>query len=83
MTYSCHGSVISGSRLSLKMHVFGPETHMTAIVSMAFGLRPIPQDRLAEPQSSSLMRNVRRNDKACLCVLCIRLSIVLIYLLTP
>ena len=41
------------------MYVFGPETHMTAIVSMAFGLRPIPQDRLLEPVSSSLMRNVR------------------------
>jgi hypothetical protein len=24
------------------MHVFGPETHMTAICSMALGLKPIP-----------------------------------------
>jgi len=31
-----------GRSLKLNMHVFGPETHMTAIVGMALGKRPIP-----------------------------------------
>ena len=31
-----------GQSLNIKMHVFGPETHMTAIVGMALGKRMIP-----------------------------------------
>lgn len=31
-----------GQSLNIKMHVFGPETHMTAIVGMALGKRIIP-----------------------------------------
>lgn len=31
-----------GQNLGIPMHVFGPETHMTAIVGMALGKKPIP-----------------------------------------
>ena len=37
-----------GQKLGLNMHVFGPETHMTAIVGMALGTRPIPKPKLPE-----------------------------------
>ena len=32
-----------GNTLGVPIHVFGPETHMTAIVSMALGKRDIPK----------------------------------------
>lgn len=31
-----------GKNLDIPLYVFGPETHMTAIVGMALGKRPIP-----------------------------------------
>jgi ATP citrate (pro-S)-lyase len=31
-----------GQSLNIPIHVFGPETHMTAIVGMALGKRDIP-----------------------------------------
>lgn len=31
-----------GKNLDIPLFVFGPETHMTAIVGMALGKRPIP-----------------------------------------
>ena len=43
---------ITGSTLGLPIHVFGPETHMTSIVAMALGKRPIPKQE-AVVQSSS------------------------------
>lgn len=57
-----------GSTLDIPIHVFGPETHMTAIVSMAFGLRPIqlpsqhrvsshPTDYLNSPTTPILISN--------------------------
>ena len=33
-----------GETLGIPMHVFGPESHMTAIVGMALGKREIPTD---------------------------------------
>lgn len=33
-----------GQTLRIPMYVFGPETHMTAIVGMALGKRPIPKE---------------------------------------
>lgn len=33
-----------GKTLGIPVHVFGNETHMTAIVSMALGKRPIPKE---------------------------------------
>lgn len=41
--------VTTGSKQGLSIHVFGPETHMTAIVGMALGCRPIQQ----QPKSDS------------------------------
>ncbi|KAA3677397.1 ATP citrate (pro-S)-lyase, partial [Paragonimus westermani] len=35
-----------GPTLGIPIHVFGPETHMTAIVSMAFGLREVSNPNL-------------------------------------
>ena len=55
--------VAAGSKLGLEMYVFGPETHMTAIVGMALGNRPIPKvpklDQQA-PQTQLLGKNVRQ-----------------------
>ena len=34
---------ISGETLGVPIHVYGPETHMTAIVGMALGKRKIEQ----------------------------------------
>ena len=33
-----------GKNLNIPLHVFGPETHMTAIVGMALGKREIPTE---------------------------------------
>ena len=38
-----------GQKLGLNMHVFGPETHMTAIVGMALGTRPISTVQFRQP----------------------------------
>ena len=35
-----------GETLGVPLHVFGPETHMTAIVTMALGIRELPQQPL-------------------------------------
>ena len=35
------------------MHVFGPETHMTAIVGMALGKRPVPKTQNLELPTST------------------------------
>ena len=40
-----------GQKLGLNMHVFGPETHMTAIVGMALGTRPISRVQFKQPTS--------------------------------
>lgn len=42
-----------GQKLGLNMHVFGPETHMTAIVGMALGTRPIPKPKAPESGTST------------------------------
>ena len=38
-----------GQKLGLNMYVFGPETHMTAIVGMALGTRPISRVQFRQP----------------------------------
>ena len=40
----CTLCIFLGSSLGLSMHVFGTETHMTAIVGMALGKREIPKE---------------------------------------
>ncbi|CAH8600891.1 unnamed protein product [Schistosoma intercalatum] len=42
-----------GHTIDIPIYVFGPETHMTAIVSMAFGLRQIPPPTVDHIQSSA------------------------------
>ena len=36
-----YNMIISGETLGVPIHVFGPETHMTAIVGMALGRRAL------------------------------------------
>lgn len=36
--------LLAGETLGVPIHVFGPETHMTAIVGMALGKRSITHD---------------------------------------
>ncbi|XP_076468519.1 LOW QUALITY PROTEIN: ATP-citrate synthase-like [Babylonia areolata] len=44
-----------GSSLGVPIHVFGPETHMTAIVSMALGKREIPSNPKALPTTANFL----------------------------
>lgn len=44
-----------GSSLGIPLHVFGPETHMTAICGMALGKRPIPQTATAEFSTANFL----------------------------
>jgi ATP citrate (pro-S)-lyase len=37
-----------GQNLGIPLYVFGPETHMTAIVGMALGKKPIPKETEVE-----------------------------------
>ena len=41
-----------GKNLGIPLHVFGPETHMTAIVGMALGKRSIPAQGIKCAQQS-------------------------------
>ena len=42
-----------GKNLGIPLHVFGPETHMTAIVGMALGKRSIPAKAAGDDQSTT------------------------------
>lgn len=61
-----------GSSLGIPLHVFGPETHMTAICGMALGKRPIPQTATAEfstanfllPGGQQAQSELKANDAA-------------------
>ncbi|KAI8036259.1 hypothetical protein M5D96_010852, partial [Drosophila gunungcola] len=44
-----------GSTLGIPLHVFGPETHMTAICGMALGKRPIPQAASVEFSTANFL----------------------------
>lgn len=43
----------AGSTLGVPLHVFGPDTHMTAIVGMALGKRSIPKPPATTPHNVS------------------------------
>ena len=43
----------AGAELGVPMHVFGPETHMTAIVGMALGKHTVPKVQNLELPSSA------------------------------
>jgi len=44
-----------GRTLGIPVHVFGNETHMTAIVGMALGKRPIPKETTAETTTANFL----------------------------
>ncbi|XP_071515606.1 ATP-citrate synthase isoform X2 [Panulirus ornatus] len=44
-----------GKTLGIPVHVFGNETHMTAIVSMALGKRPIPKEPIVESHTANFL----------------------------
>ena len=44
-----------GKHLEIPLYVFGPETHMTAIVGMALGKRPVPQDVPAAASTANFL----------------------------
>ncbi|GMT32112.1 hypothetical protein PFISCL1PPCAC_23409, partial [Pristionchus fissidentatus] len=51
-----------GTRLSLDLHVFGPETHMTAIVGAALGVRPMPEATVEPHATGRFLLQPERND---------------------
>lgn len=44
-----------GKTLGIPVNVFGNETHMTAIVSMALGKRPIPKEPAVESHTANFL----------------------------
>lgn len=44
-----------GQSLRIPIFVFGPETHMTAIVGMALGKRPIPKETEQEFSTANFL----------------------------
>lgn len=44
-----------GANLGIPVHVFGPETHMTAVVGMALGKRPIPSAPTVEFSTANFL----------------------------
>lgn len=44
-----------GANLGIPVHVFGPETHMTAVVGMALGKRPIPSTTAVEFSTANFL----------------------------
>lgn len=44
-----------GQSLAIPLYVFGPETHMTAIVGMALGRREVPAERPSASSTASFM----------------------------
>lgn len=44
-----------GQNLGIPLFVFGPETHMTAIVGMALGKRPIPSETEVEFSTANFL----------------------------
>ena len=58
LTYLFH-YFAAGSKLNLPMHVYGPETHMTAVVGMALGQRPIIKVK-PDPHLLGGVKNVRQ-----------------------
>jgi len=45
----------TGANLGIPVFVFGPETHMTAVVGMALGKRAIPKDPVVEFSTANFL----------------------------
>lgn len=54
-----HGrfSFLAGKTTGIPIHVFGTETHMTAIVGMALGHRPIPNQPPTAAHTANFLLN--------------------------
>ena len=44
-----------GANLGIPVYVFGPETHMTAVVGMALGKRQIPKESVVEFSTANFL----------------------------
>jgi len=51
----------AGIKLNIPLHVFGPETHMTAIVGTALGVRPMPEAATAPKTTGQFLLAPERN----------------------
>lgn len=54
-----------GANLGIPVHVFGPETHMTAVVGMALGKRPIPSQSVVEFSTANFLLPGGQEDEVC------------------
>ena len=54
-----------GANLGIPVHVFGPETHMTAVVGMALGKRPIPIEAVVEFSTANFLLPGGQEDEVC------------------
>ncbi|XP_072311644.1 ATP-citrate synthase isoform X2 [Eucyclogobius newberryi] len=52
-----------GKTTGIPIHVFGTETHMTAIVGMALGHRPIPHQPPSDAHTANFLLNASSNAK--------------------
>ncbi|BES99753.1 unnamed protein product [Nesidiocoris tenuis] len=53
-----------GKNLGVPIFVFGPETHMTAIVGMALGKKPIPQETQSDMATANFLLPGGQNQRA-------------------
>lgn len=51
----------AGQKIGLPIHVFGPDTHMTAIVGAALGVRPLPEASHAPRTTGTFLLTPERN----------------------
>lgn len=58
-TFACFGH--PGKTTGIPIHVFGTETHMTAIVGMALGHRPIPNQPPMDAHTANFLLNASSN----------------------
>lgn len=61
----------AGKTTGIPIHVFGTETHMTAIVGMALGHRPIDTQPRAAAHTANFLLNSSANTTVshCVCVI--------------
>lgn len=52
---------ILGEKIGIPIHVYGPETHATAIVGAALGVRPMPEVTHAPRTTGSFLLTPERN----------------------
>ncbi len=71
MFYMKHNVSFPGETLGVPIHVFGPETHMTAIVGMALGKKKVPPPVQRQLTTANFLlpgNQVGNSDKAAVCV---------------